>query len=467
MHAIKYLLTFLKKNTFKMSSKIHKLSDLNQLESEKLLKIKDSVRHLFVDGVYDVRDSTVEHFKNVETVEFEEGVREICYHAFRKFEKLVSVKFPVTVRTIDHKAFEGCKNLETIELPRQLNRLGIFVFADCLKLKHVVIPCCLRAVAMGSFHGCSSLETVIFEDEESTQYDYSAIEISEGLYVRGTVRLESGCFKKCVSLRSVKFPRSLQILEALSFFECSSLLYVSLPPTIKFIGNYAFQKCVSLKFFCAPGLLNDNYSSGPPFGRMNGMEEAFFGCNKLETLILGCNRYAFFFHPNMLEGCTGLRNLIFLPGVPGFEDKENIVNFRLPDDCRLLAPDPVIKLLGGKFANKTRKNLEESGLWVDSKTIRRLFFLPEIKSVGFLETLKGMQAGKTKDAVLSFELANQRQRQQQRYRKLPLELTNKITSFLGLDYLDRAGEAPKYVTNKESGIMYYFVDHTLAESAAN
>ena len=443
--AIKYLITF--EIIKKMNNDIHKLSDLSQLEKEKLLLIKDSVLHLYVDGVTDVDIGDVKHFKNVETVEFEDGVRIIGDYAFRDFEHLLSVKFPATVHTLEEHAFDGCENLETMELPRRLTKLGQFVFRNCAKLKDVVIPSGVLSVSRGCFYGCSGLETVICEDEESTQY--------------GTYRFGRRCFEKCVSLRSVKFPRSLQLLEGKCFFECRSLLYVNLPATVTLIESFSFKNCVSLQFFCAPGLLNDTASWGRPSGHINGMKEAFFGCIKLETLILGCNSYEFIFRPDMLEGCAGLRNLIFLPGVPGFENKKNIVDFSLPDECRLLAPEPVIKLLGGKFANKTRKNLEKSGLWVDSKTIRRLFFLPEIKPVGILETIKGMQSRKIKDTVLSFELANQR------LGILPRELTNSITSFLGLGYLDRVGEAPAYVTNEESGIMYYFVDHTRAESSAN
>ena len=61
---------------------------------------------------------------------------------------------------IHDRTFSGCKNLERIEFSDGLEEIEDFAFARCTKLTELHLPASVEKIGYRSFANCSSLEKV-------------------------------------------------------------------------------------------------------------------------------------------------------------------------------------------------------------------------------------------------------------------------------------------------------------------
>ena len=76
---------------------------------------------------------------------------------------MVSLKLPVTLKTIDVGAFAVCSKLESVEIPHGAERIADWSFLDCWRLKEVTLPASIKRIDTGAFALCPKLETVHFK----------------------------------------------------------------------------------------------------------------------------------------------------------------------------------------------------------------------------------------------------------------------------------------------------------------
>ena len=152
--------------------------------------------------------------------------------AFQQCTALEAVKLG-NVGLLDTGAFYGCTKLETLQLPADIDtsRLGANIFRGCTGLKHLQIPAPLTAY----------IEKRNVEDVE---------------FLSGTA-VNSGAFRECTLLRSVKLADTITEIGAQAFYGCSQLRAIDLNN----ITEYGFLLTASVN--CPPSSY-PTYPGGEP-----------------------------------------------------------------------------------------------------------------------------------------------------------------------------------------------------------
>jgi len=78
-------------------------------------------------------------------------------------------------------------------------------------------------------------------------------------------------FSDCVSLKTIKLPKSIKIINYKAFFNCSSLQKIDLPPSLTTLGDAAFEFCSSLQKIDLPPSLTT--LSGSTFKYCSSLKE--------------------------------------------------------------------------------------------------------------------------------------------------------------------------------------------------
>jgi len=76
---------------------------------------------------------------------------------FKGCAKLVSVRFPKTIKSIGEEAFAECESLKEAILPVGLDSLSSRTFNGCKSLNNVVLPQGIKELCWASIRECESL----------------------------------------------------------------------------------------------------------------------------------------------------------------------------------------------------------------------------------------------------------------------------------------------------------------------
>lgn len=97
------------------------------------------------------------------------SVTAIYSNSFTDNKKIVSVKMPDTLKSIESWAFAGCSTLESVTLNAGLSKIqGGFI--NRTNVKELTIPKSVVDIDEGAFDGCPALEKVIFEGDAPENY---------------------------------------------------------------------------------------------------------------------------------------------------------------------------------------------------------------------------------------------------------------------------------------------------------
>lgn len=77
---------------------------------------------------------------------------------------LKGIVFPDSVRAIASKSFSGYKELEYVNFGNGLKIIGEYAFKDCKRLKVIILPEGLLSIGKGTFYGNESLEVLYIPD---------------------------------------------------------------------------------------------------------------------------------------------------------------------------------------------------------------------------------------------------------------------------------------------------------------
>ncbi len=280
-------------------------------------------------------------------VEFPEGLKSIdC--SFFECTSLLSVKIPGSVKEIGKSAFKRCTSLKTFTIPESIEKVGCFAFEYCDNLQSVTIPESVTEIERGAFSGCTSLRSIkipesVTEIESGAFCDCTSL---QNVYIPESVT-KIGCFafSGCTSLKSITIPESVISLESKVFKGCKSLEKVIIPDSVTAIGDYAFSECTSLLSikipesvkqiescaFCDCTSLQNAYI---PKSVTKISKHAFWRCTSLRSLDIPENvtkigSYA-------LSDCTSLRSIKIPESVTEIEscafcDCTSLQNVYIPD----------------------------------------------------------------------------------------------------------------------------------------
>ena len=98
--------------------------------------------HLSGNGIMrnptDIDSPWIKYSNLITSVVVDDGIENICHHAFKDLQKIESVSLPPSIREIGDHAFERCYQLTEIILPEAMTRIEHSAFADCTRCMTVV-----------------------------------------------------------------------------------------------------------------------------------------------------------------------------------------------------------------------------------------------------------------------------------------------------------------------------------------
>lgn len=183
--------------------------------------------------------------------------------------------------------YEFRDKITAVRFPEGMTSVGDLAFYECSALTSVTLPDSVKEVGWHSFAYCTSL----------TMLNLGKVQ-----------RIEDAAFRDCVSLKSLRLPGTLTVLEYQAFYRCESLREVVIPISVTELGMTAFAYCTSL----VRAEVRAEIRNLPDW--------TFYGCTRLAEVSLpaymtGVNEYAF-------HDCESL-NVISYAGSK--EDREKIV----------------------------------------------------------------------------------------------------------------------------------------------
>ncbi len=304
------------------------------------IAVKDGV--LVMDG-----DIFSGAFEKSEILEIPYGVREIekfsCMGASYK-----RVIIPDSVEKIGEGAFKNCKNLERIDFGNGLSVIGNGAFENCVSLRLALVPHSVRELGDGAFMGCSS---VIFADIMSVPSVPRAlfrncVSLKNVAFCKNLTTVGARAFENCQKLRVVYLANGCRVVQEKAFKGCEAMYSLVLPENLHDLAYDALQGCTGLtairidparppvpevinsksdRYFVKYGALFESSTFGialikyPSRSFIRDFEcreavnrvmcGAFEGCVNLERITINCDNTVFV--PYALSYCENLTELIF------------------------------------------------------------------------------------------------------------------------------------------------------------
>ena len=280
-------------------------------------------------------------------------VTEIGQRAFYKCTDLTSINFPLTLREISNDAFYGCSSLTTITIPVNVENVAGGAFMECNNLttlnfnaknyslgwvddyKHP-FPTTLSQINIGS-------EVKVIPAEMA----YECVNL-QTIHLPSSVRIiEKNAFSGCTNLKSINLHDWVEEFYDGAFYNCSSLEIDHLPINTTIVSRGLFCECKSIVSFQYPNTLD--YIPVGMFSRSgiksfivpNAVEfigdEAFYECQDLEIVEIGCNVKKL--GKRALRGCPKLGSVICHALVPPEVTFNDMLDYpHLDDGCILYVP---------------------------------------------------------------------------------------------------------------------------------
>ena len=231
--------------------------------------------------------------RNLATVNFNDGLKEIGTEAFAYCYALKSVSIPESCKKIGEEAFYYDNALETLDLGKGVETIGGSAFRYCSKLSALVIPDSVTAMGGYVFDGCSSLADITIG--------------------KGITDLPAGAFGSNTALISITLPDNIKTLGNYAFGSCRNLTEINWSANLTTIGNYAFEYNYALKEVSVPDTVTKLGT------------EAFRYCTALESLHLGKSLETEFV--NIVTGDTVLKTITVHKDNPYLSNDSNGILF--------------------------------------------------------------------------------------------------------------------------------------------
>jgi hypothetical protein len=235
-----------------------------------------------VDGEIVFSDGTSE------ILEYDTDNPIIKFQTYAENKKIVSVKFPESVKTIEFAAFSYCDSLESITLPGGIESIEGSAFLACPNI---------ASIAVKSSNKCyRSIDGVLFTADEKRLVCYPPKKAGEEYTVpEGVTDIESSAFYGCKSLVAVNIPESVTSIGGSAFEGCTRLKNITVPEGVTVIGGGAFKDCKSIESITVPDGIEVIGSS--TFENCKGLlsitipesvtvikDRAFAGCGRLSGI---------------------------------------------------------------------------------------------------------------------------------------------------------------------------------------
>jgi len=218
---------------------------------KQLVKNKGITKVVFGDGITSIGDCAFSGgCSTITSLEFSDGIVEICENAFNGCTGLTKVTLPDSLERMRLGAFYSCTSLSSVTLPDDLEYIGDGAFGKCTFIKTIQLPDSLEYLGPEAFLGCSALKSIVLPDSlteicESTFEDCSSL---TSVTIPGKIKhIGMGAFLDCTSLKSIEIPEGVRSIEDWAFGSCHELQEITLPESLRSMGEFVFEECDSLE----------------------------------------------------------------------------------------------------------------------------------------------------------------------------------------------------------------------------
>ncbi len=157
------------------------------------------------------------------------------YNYGERSNKLTSITFPSSLKTIGRDAFWGQTEIKSITLPDSVTEIGDYAFCNCTKLKDIKLNSGLTTIGEYAFAKSSAIKKLVIPNTVD--------------------EIGKGAFYECSGLTDLTLSEKLTDINDDTFYGCTSLLYLALPEKIRNIGKGAFGKCAIQQIYLPASLL--------------------------------------------------------------------------------------------------------------------------------------------------------------------------------------------------------------------
>ncbi len=157
---------------------------------------------------------------------------------------LVSLKLPLSVKSIGYAAFAGCDQLKEITFPASLDSISSYAFSGSA-LTTVTIPDNVRTIGQGAFAHCTSLTSAnVASENVGNDAFYADTALTSLSLSEGVKHIGESAFKSCTTLSHIAFDGCALTTIGSEAFSGTALPHIDLSAqtSLKEIGDWAFAK---------------------------------------------------------------------------------------------------------------------------------------------------------------------------------------------------------------------------------
>ncbi|AEF86368.1 surface antigen BspA [Treponema primitia ZAS-2] len=233
---------------------------------------------------------------------------------------ITSITLPVSITSIEDRAFAGCRKLAAINIPEGVANIGNNAFYHCWSLSTITLPKGILSIGEGVFAYCTKLAAINIPEGVTNIGNYAfyhCTSLSTITLPKGIIGIGENAFVGCRNLSTITLPEGILSIGEGAFAYCGELAAINIPEGVTNIGNYAFYHCTSLSTITLPkGIIGigENAFDGCmklaainiPEGIISIEEKAFADCGSLVTIFLpdsitNIGSSAFFRCNNLME----------------------------------------------------------------------------------------------------------------------------------------------------------------------
>ena len=271
--------------------------------NDKLISVK------IPNSVKSINKFAFHYCTKLKIINIPNSVTTIGNNAFSVCRALTSITIPNSVTSIGNEAFLGCGSLSSVTLPNSIVSIGDAVFYSCSSLSSITIPNSVTSIGDEAFLGCKSLSSIVIPNSVTKigrKAFFSCRSLTSITIPNSVTSIEMGAFAICSSLTSIILPNSIVSIQNSVFLGCSSLSSITIPNSVTNIEGAAFGECSSLETITIPNSVT-NIGYG-----------AFGECSSLKTItipnsVITIDKYAF-------DGCSLLTSITIPNSVTTIEE---------------------------------------------------------------------------------------------------------------------------------------------------
>lgn len=202
---------------------------------------------------------------------------------FDQCKNLVAISLPISAKTMEMFAFNGCESLTTLSIPCQ--NIESMAIRNCKNLESIHLETSVKKIDGESLTNCSklsiittdsdnpyftSVDGILYSKDMKTIVKYpegrenlsfvipnSVTSIGKGTFEyaknekitipESVTQIGSSAFSNCVNLKDVSLPNSIEKIGSMAFWGCRSIVSLSIPSELSEIESMVFYNCANLR----------------------------------------------------------------------------------------------------------------------------------------------------------------------------------------------------------------------------